>query len=258
MKNDPSYPNRQSKRLQGYDYSQDGLYFITICVNDRECLLGRIEDGKMVLNGSGKIAQDYLLIIPEKYPKTQLHEFMVMPNHIHAIIEIKNVMAIHESPETNNDLPVGAIHESPLQTNNDDAKWVIHKSPEINYQTTAKTNIDTNEKVFHELSETDHRMSSGAIHESPLQTNNDDAKRAIREWPLQRDQRRKMLLSKIIGWYKMNTGKYINIANGTMGKSFWQRNYYDHIIRNETSFQTIADYIKCNPAKWKEDRFFYE
>jgi putative transposase len=247
MKNAPSYPNRQSNRLHGYDYSQDGLYFITICVNDRECLLGRIDEGKMILNGSGKIAQDYLLVIPEKYPQTQLHEYIVMPNHIHAIIEIKNVMAIHESPETNNNLPVGAIHESPLQSNNDDTKRGIHESPEINCQTTTKTIIETNETI-----------SLGAIHESPLHTNNDDAKRAIRESPLQRDQRRKMLLSKIIGWYKMNTAKYINIANGTSGKSFWQRNYYDHIIRNETSFQTIADYIKSNTSKWKEDRFFYE
>jgi putative transposase len=216
MKFDPPYPNRQSNRLKGYDYAQAGMYFITICVNDRECLLGKIEDGKMILNGSGKIAQDYLMGIPEKYTQTELHEHVIMPNHIHAIIEIKNVTAIHESPVTNNGVSVGAIHESP---------------------------------------ETDNGLLKGAIHESPLQTNNDDTKRAIRESPLQRDQRRKMLLSKIIGWYKMNTAKNINIINGTAGKSFWQRNYYDHIIRNEASWQDISDYIVSNPAHWKEDRF---
>jgi putative transposase len=204
---------RKSNRLQGYDYSKKGLYFITIITHERECSFGEIIQGKMVLNGAGKIANDYLIGISSTYLQTQLHEFIVMPNHIHCIIEIKHVMAIHESPGTNNDAKVGAIHESPLPMNN-------------------------NENTM-------------AIRESPIQ------KSAQQELSL-RDQRRKMLISKIVGWYKMNTAKHINIQRKTLGISLWQRNYHDHIIRNHQSYQIISDYILNNPSKWKEDKFFKE
>ena len=59
MNNKPKYnPNihhRRSIRLKGYDYSQEGLYFITICVKDRECLFGKIENNEMILNDAGKM-----------------------------------------------------------------------------------------------------------------------------------------------------------------------------------------------------------
>jgi REP element-mobilizing transposase RayT len=197
---------RKSLRLKGYNYSKAGAYFITICVKDMVCMFGKIANGEMVLNKFGTIANKYLTEIPEKYNQTRLHEFVVMPNHIHAVIEITGVGAIHESPDILSDATVGAIHESPLQTNNN--------------------------------------ISVDAIHESQKQ-----------ELPL-RDQRRKMLLSKIIGWYKMNTAKQINIIRQMEGSAFWQRNYYEHIIRNEKSYQTIADYIMRNPIKWKVDKFY--
>ncbi|MFY0683090.1 MAG: transposase, partial [Balneola sp.] len=62
-----------------------------------------------------------------------------------------------------------------------------------------------------------------------------------------RKHRRKMLIPKIIGWYKMNTAKQINLMRKTPGIKLWQRNYYDHIIRNEESLIHIREYIKNNP-----------
>ncbi len=79
MKNDKQ--NRRSIRLKGYDYSQAGAYFVTICTHQHVCLLGNIIDGEMVLNDLGRI---------------------VNANHFHGIVHIT--------------APVGAIHESPLQT----------------------------------------------------------------------------------------------------------------------------------------------
>lgn len=81
-------PKRKSIRLKGYDYSQSGLYFITICVQNRECLFGNIENGIMILNNLGKIADNFWIEIPKHYPKIEIHEHIIMPNHLHGIIEI--------------------------------------------------------------------------------------------------------------------------------------------------------------------------
>src|SRR5580698_4488798 len=82
---------RRSIRLQGYDYSQAGLYFITICTNERVCLFGQINDGKMILDHQGHIAEKYWLEIPVHFPNAILHEYIVMPNHLHGIIELLGV-----------------------------------------------------------------------------------------------------------------------------------------------------------------------
>ncbi len=80
--------DRHSIRLKGYDYSRQGLYYITLCCQDHICLFGEIIDEKMILNDAGKIANDCWNQIPEHFPNTILHEYIVMPNHIHGIIEI--------------------------------------------------------------------------------------------------------------------------------------------------------------------------
>ena len=81
-------PNRKPNRMKGYDYSQDNLYFITSCVKDRVCCFGNIADGEMMLNEYGTIAEEQWHWLGEQYPYILLHEFVVMPNHIHGIIEI--------------------------------------------------------------------------------------------------------------------------------------------------------------------------
>ncbi len=94
--------NRRSIRLKDYDYSQAGLYFVTICVHNRECLFGEIADGHISLSNIGTIADLLWFEIKNHAPNVELCEFVVMPNHIHGIIEIK-------------DLPsVGALHATPL------------------------------------------------------------------------------------------------------------------------------------------------
>jgi len=63
-----------------------------------------------------------------------------------------------------------------------------------------------------------------------------------------------MALSKIIGRFKMLTAKRINEDRNSLGISVWQRNYYEHVIRNEDDYRQIAEYIACNPRRWEEDR----
>lgn len=84
----PNIHHRRSIRLKGYDYSQEGLYFITICSQDRVWLFGEVVDKVMFLNDAGKFANACWLEIPNHFPNAILHEHIVMPNHIHGIIEL--------------------------------------------------------------------------------------------------------------------------------------------------------------------------
>jgi REP element-mobilizing transposase RayT len=104
-KYNPNIHHRRSIRLKGYDYSQTGLYFITICVQDRACLFGSIDVGadlrvcplrdgpddtktpKMILNDAGCMIEKWYYELENKYPDKRCHEMVVMPNHIHSIIE---------------------------------------------------------------------------------------------------------------------------------------------------------------------------
>ncbi|HLD27558.1 MAG TPA: transposase [Patescibacteria group bacterium] len=170
--------HRRSIRLSGYDYSQPGYYFITICTKNRENLFGEIKRNKMVLSAFGHLVKRHWQQIPRVRRNVALDAFIIMPNHIHGIIVIKQYH-------------VGAIHELPRQ----------------------------------------------------------------RELPLyQRAKRRQMLLFKIIGQFKMNSVKQINLYRNSPKTSVWQRNYYEHIIRNERALNRIREYIRNNPTNWQNDR----
>ncbi|CAN5663664.1 transposase [soil metagenome] len=167
-----------SLRYIDYDYSKEGAYFITICTQDKKCTLGKILNNKMQLSSAGKTANDYLKLISNTYQNVIVYESMVMPNHVHLIIEIVSTEEL-----------------------SNDGQIVLTK---------------------------------------------------------ERDNRRKMLIPKIMGWYKMNTAKHIDSENKSTGKSFWQRSYYDHIIRNVESYQKISEYILSNPENWHKDKFYKE
>jgi len=84
----PSYPVRKSLHLNDYDYSRDGLYFITICTQNRSCLFGHILDNEMQLNDVGLMIENGWNNLPIRYPNLRLDTFVVMPNHIHGILKI--------------------------------------------------------------------------------------------------------------------------------------------------------------------------
>jgi REP element-mobilizing transposase RayT len=94
MKYNPDKHHRRSIRLQGYDYSQPGIYFITLCTQNRECLFGEILNGEMRLNEFGKIAHQCWLEMPHHFPHVQLDEFVIMPDHIHGIIVLNNIVGV--------------------------------------------------------------------------------------------------------------------------------------------------------------------
>src|SRR5260221_14770609 len=95
--------NRKRNRLEYYDYSNPGLYFVTICTKNKIHWFGEIVEGRMILNEIGKIAEKYLKEIPNHFENVEIDTFVVMPNHIHAVIRIKYTQ------------PVGDAHGRPLQ-----------------------------------------------------------------------------------------------------------------------------------------------
>jgi putative transposase len=80
--------NRKLNRLPGFDYSREALYFVTSCVNKHHRCLGYVKNDKMILNEYGAIAQTQWDWLQKQYPYAVSHVFVVMPNHIHAILEI--------------------------------------------------------------------------------------------------------------------------------------------------------------------------
>ncbi len=85
---DSNKNKRHSIRLKEYNYAKEGMYFITICIKNRKCLLGEIREDKMQLNDIGKVVEKELLSIKMKFSKFNINIYQIMPNHIHFILEI--------------------------------------------------------------------------------------------------------------------------------------------------------------------------
>jgi len=88
MKYDPKKHHRRSIRLKGYDYSRPGWYFITINCKNRARLFGKVKDEKMILNDAGRMVESQWLALKDRFSNIELHEFQVMPDHFHSILEI--------------------------------------------------------------------------------------------------------------------------------------------------------------------------
>jgi REP element-mobilizing transposase RayT len=104
-----------SARLLGWDYRQDGWYFVTICTQKRKCYFGKIRNNKMILSTAGKIAEKYWKAIPSHFPNIELETFIIMPNHIHGILTINNPVPFlrttnHFAPLPRHSLPLVINH----------------------------------------------------------------------------------------------------------------------------------------------------
>ncbi len=204
MKNNVDIHHRRSIRLQGYDYSQAGLYFITICTQNRLCLFGEIKNGGMILTDAGTMIQTLWHEIPVYYRGFNIHEFVVMPNHVHGIIQIiSDPVSCPDNPGQ----PRGV-------------------APTMSLSRTGRCPDPTMS-----LSRT------GQYHKSV------------------------MSLSDIVHRFKtLTTKRYTDGVKNNgwqpFNKKLWQRNYYEHIIRDEKSYHSIAEYIQTNPLKWEDDKYY--
>ena len=178
--------HRRSIRLQGYDYSQSGAYYVTLCTQDRACLFGEVVDGGMHVNGAGRMASDVWHALPDRFPTIDLDAFVIMPNHIHGVVVIA---------DDNNLVGAGLVP--------------AHDVMPVNTRATTRV--------------------------APT-------------------------LGDVIGAYKsVVTVQYARAVNvrgwPRFRKRLWQRNYYEHVIRNAESLNRIRQYILDNPRHWYEDRY---
>jgi REP element-mobilizing transposase RayT len=174
MKYDPDKHHRRSIRLSGYDYSQPGAYFVTICAYQRQCLFGEIIDGQMRLNQYGAIVAETYQWLCQHYSYLYTDEWIVMPNHFHAIMVITD------------NLGRGGSRTAPT----------MGTAPTINSKP----------------------------------------------------------LGRLIGAFKTVSTKKINILRDAPATPLWQRNYYEHIIRNQNAMDKIHEYIVNNPLSWHLDQ----
>lgn len=192
-------PKRKLNRLSGFDYSQNGIYYITSCVQDMRRCLGSVHNGEMILNQYGLIAERQWRWLADQYPYVLLHEFIIMPNHMHGILEI-------------------------------DANGVEKEEDEL---------IPEREKEEGKEEEKENKML-------PIV-------RTARELSVPQQQIKIKSLSQLIGAFKTTSSKQIHLAGLSDFK--WKRSFHDRIIRNESEFVRISNYIKANPEKWGRDRF---
>ena len=189
MKYNPEIHHRRSIRLKGYDYTQPGAYFVTICSYQRMHVFGEIVDGEMILNDTGKIARDEWFKTAELRPYVKLYddEFVIMPNHGHGIIWIED--------------SVGALRR--------------------NAQSRAEQRVE---------------QRSTPTRNAPTETVVPGS------------------LGAIVRAYKSAVTYEVNAVQNQRGAVLWQRNYYDHIIRNDRELNNIRWYILNNPLNWQLDR----
>jgi putative transposase len=94
------HPGHKSLRMPYRDYAEHGIYFVTICTNERRLTLARIEEGKVYLSSIGKIAEERWIQIPTHHPQATVHAFVVMPNHVHGLLELTPTRRVASKSDT--------------------------------------------------------------------------------------------------------------------------------------------------------------
>lgn len=176
--------NRKSIRLKNWNYSNPGIYFVTICTQNRECILGNIVNGKMILNNIGRIVQNVWESLSKRFP-IESDAFQIMPNHVHGIIVIHG----------------------------DNAR--IRRG--VIYHAQNKYEIEILKSHRH----------MGLINQTPT-------------------------LGQIIRYFKAKCSHQIHKIG--FNQRIWQRNFYEHIVRNENDYLKIQKYILDNPKMWQRDK----
>jgi putative transposase len=215
---DPDKHHRCSIRLKGHDYSDSGTYFITICAYQREQMFGAIVDGIMQLNELGGVVRSHWLNLPKYHPHLRLDEFVVMPNHMHGVLVLID------------DFAGGHHHDASVVGADFDEYALGHHASVVG------AGFDN-----HAMDYTDAILAKPAptLPGNPMTKQKHSKRHGIPE---------------IVRGFKAFSARRINRIREGAGTPVWQRNYYEHIVRDRTSLRYIRDYIRNNPRSWEEDQ----
>ena len=208
-----------SSRWQKWDYGSNAAYFVTICTRHHECYFGKIvssPDKTMQYSPLGSIAYQYWTESPKHFPFVNLDVFVIMPNHVHAIVVINK-------PDDGNagDSETPDYGETPVE------KRLI-ASPKWN------ENIMDNETRL-----------IASLHSSNQSTSVQYGGITGNHNPMIHDN-----LSRIIRWYK---GRCSFEIRKIACDFTWQPRFHDRVVRNYDEYMAIKDYILHNIENWKED-----
>ncbi|MBI3391666.1 MAG: hypothetical protein HY039_00600 [Nitrospirae bacterium] len=227
---DPAIRHRRSVRLKGYDYAQAGAYFVTICTQGRLCLFGEIAGGEMRLNGAGVMVGRWWNELNNKFPTIETDVSIVMPNHFHGIVFIVGADLRVRPDVTVAVKTVGAdLRVRPDVTASVE---IVGADLRVRPDVTASVKTVGADLRVRPHSTGAHTGATGAHTGAPLH--------------------------QIIQWFKtMTSNAYIRGDRESGWPPFagklWQRNYYEHVIRDETDLESIREYVAGNPARWAED-----
>jgi putative transposase len=277
----PQFHHRRSIRLKGYDYSRAGLYFITLCCEDRICRFGEIVGAngirpEMILNEYGQIAFNEWIKTTEIRSNVELGEFVIMPNHIHGIIRLLGRGESYSpelySPESHSPELKNEINNELNSRDNMDELYLPELNNELNTPDnkgvcdTPRRTENIEELHLSELNNELNTPDNKGVCDTPLRNELSDSpynggvcdinlgvtdNKGVCDTPLRSPSQ---TIGAIVRGYKSSVTKQLGLLG--FNEKLWQRNYYEHIIRNEQSYQTISEYIINNPSKWKDDKFF--
>ena len=265
-----------SHRLQNWDYSSEAVYFITLVTKDRKCIFGSVEEEKMILSENGKIVENELLKSIKIRKNWFFHNWVIMPNHIHLLIEIQN-KDVSINMENTQDIVETHCCASPSSistTENNISDLSLstygretHSSAPLQNQSEEKTEIDATHIVethrsasTSSISTTENNILDLSLstygretHSSAPLQNQWDSKNGFDDNQIQNQissklSRKSNSISSFVAIFKSITTKQIGGS-----ESIWQTNYHDHIVRNYKRFEKIYDYIKNNPRSWETD-----
>ncbi len=237
----------ESNRLKNWDYSANAIYFLTFNTYQHNCIFGEIENNKMILNENGKIVESEILNSIKIRENWLFHNWIVMPNHVHILVEIKKpeilIYNFSEikilSPETDFeyenlfikklDNPNVEMHGS--ASNDNDNQNVEKHGSASNKDSSSNDNDNQNVEM--------HGSASNATQEN---------KNILTRKPKSISSFLAILKSKIT----------VSINNLMNCKDFdvWQANFHDHIVRDYNEYQKNYYYIENNPKKWTKDKFY--
>jgi REP element-mobilizing transposase RayT len=242
----------ETHRMPKWDYGGNGIYFITIVTQDRNCHLGKIENRKIVLSELGKIVKEEWIKSFELRDELFLDEFIIMPNHIHALIGI-NKPKTNDSGENDNHLDT---HGRAYKNNDVDTHGRAYQSePPPHRQTHGRAyqNEPPPQKQTHDRA---HR------HAPDTQADQESGGNQVDDRKLQRKP--KSISSFIAGFKSAVTNKIddyiddyqLDIPKFDRRNKFWQNNYHDRIIKTDSEYWNVKRYIVRNPEDWDEDEYF--
>jgi len=205
--------------MPGWDYSGNGFYFITMVVQNRKYILGKIENDEMIFSDFGKIAKNEWYESFEIRQELFLDEFQIMPNHLHAIVIIKK--------------PNGF----PIKTTELD---------EIHDTTHDTTHVETHGRASLQSNRSNQSNQSG---QPEQQTKFFRKPKSLSSFI----GGYKSIVTKIDNFIDLQN---LPIEKYNRNNKFWQPGYHDHVIRNKNEYSRIKNYIKNNPKNWNDDEFY--